>query len=288
MGIKLSRLLQLALTPAVATSTILASPANAATLSFSQVSLSLNNFNQSSQDVSADADGSAIAISDGGLVTADVDFDTIFFADQSQVFANSDSEGRASGEGSRFFGQTQFLSELVGIFDVSAGQDFAFDFEVAFNLENTVDGLQSGSVSTRGSAGFSLFNSLNQELSFVDIFGALNTNLTNDQDNGFFLLPTGANIIVDDIAADFNEQNTPDGKQESAQFLLEGSFQQRFNQDTQLALVGFTTNESCVQAPRVNDACKIPEPSNIVALILVGSWLGVLSSVMKQVIQLAR
>ena len=286
MGIKLRHTLQLALAPAVATSTIFASSANAATFSFSQVSLELDNFNQSPQDISADTDVSSIAISDDGLVTADVNFDSIFFADSSQVFINSESESSASGEGDRFFGQAQFFSELVGIFDVSASQDLEFDFEVSLNLENSVESPQSGSISTSGSASFFLIDNFSQEfLGIFDVFGALNTNLTNDPGDISPLFQISDNILVTDVFS----QNSFGDLQESAQASLEGSFQQGFDDDTQLALIAFTTSESCVQAPQADDACvQIPEPSNILALMVVGSWLSVLSGVMKQVIQLAR
>ena len=286
MNIKLKRNLQLALPPALATVSLFASQANAATLSFSRVSLELNAFTQSAQNVSDKADASAIAIANGDLVTVDIDFTSIFSNKVSQVFANSDAAIELTGQGSRFFGQVQILSQLIGLFEVSAGQVFSFNFDVSLNLKNSVDSPQSGSVITHGGVSFFLIDEPNQNfLGGLNIVSNLNTYSPNNPDDVFPIPETTDNIFITDNSS----QNTSSPLIKSAQATVTGTFQQRFNEDTQIRLIAQTTQESCVQAPRVNDACvKVSEPTNIIALMIFGSWLSVLSSIMKQVIQLAR
>ncbi|MGF1479984.1 MAG: hypothetical protein ACFB4I_10900 [Cyanophyceae cyanobacterium] len=259
-----SQLLLLA-TPLWSSAAIFAFPAQAATLSLSQTFLGLS-FNQSplSNETTDNITQIAVSGSEISQVNPRVSGGVDFVVDEAQTFTQIRFQNQVAGEGDRYFGLSQASGQSVGEFFIEADQVFSFDFLANLTLSNTVSDSLTDSVTTISNLSFSLVDTFAQNIGNFQLLGNLETNLLNEDDD-FLDVDRNGNIV-------FTNSPTPliteQANQESVSITFSGTFQQRFEQPTQLRLTASTMNKTCAQAPQAEDACvKVPEQSSIWALL---------------------
>ncbi len=260
----------LLLTSIVAGHAVLSLPSYAANLSFSSISLGINNFNIHPTGVGIVSDIDITTIADVGVVTANVQLNAMFVSEQTQAFAQSSSQTLIEGFGSQYFGRANINSFLVGNFTVNAQQDLSFDFQASLSLINSLENLDSGGSNAFGNVSLYLLNNLNQEV--IDIFQVLaNLNTLNDPvgtlSQDLLSIKTNPDIFFGNLSSAMISGDL----YESTQVNLTGSFHKTFEQATSLTLVAVT--QSCSRRSNVVGSCaRIPEPSINVSfwLILIG------------------
>lgn len=273
---KISQISLVATTSLVSSLFIANKPALAATFSFSETILELNNFSVSPQNPFADSSTKAVAISggNGDVVQANAEGSLFFEADSDSAFINTDLYTDVSGEGDDFFGFGESSSLAIGSFSIDPNQILSFDFNLNLYAFNEVDRLLNSSVSTFSGVEFLLFDDITNNLigDFTAITN-LDTNLAENINNDFISVEGSENVFFEGSSVEDFEGNI-----ESAELFLEGSFEQFFNNTTQVRLEVASLNRSCVQAPLTDDPCtKVPEPDNAIILILGFLGLGLVS-----------
>ncbi|WP_144266108.1 hypothetical protein [Pleurocapsa sp. PCC 7327] len=262
-------------------------PSYAAIFSASQTYLKLDNFNKIPQDVGVfyeDFNSKTISDKGKGAVQAKLDVDSIFKAEDSLVFAQSNIQSQVLGQGSDYLGDLKISSRLVSKFFIEAEQQFSFDFTAFLGLVNAIERGQDEAASTYAAVSILLIDSINRTaFDSFNLFANLNTDLTEISDSDFFSFTPGNNFRLNQVS----ELPLLGGTQESYQVLVQGSFQRYFPENTQLTLVAVTRNKSCGESSKKLNICvKVSEPSNRFALIgLLGlSSVLLLRRIMKQIV----
>lgn len=249
--------------------------AKAATFSFSEASLLLNNFSINAQNPAANSNSRTIAISNhnpGGTET-DAEANIAFVANSENDFLRTDLYSETSGDGNSFFGFGEASSSAIGNFAIAANQTFSFDFTTSLALFNEVDNSLEHSISSFGGVDFFLFDhNTNDILGNFSAISNLDTNPAEDINNDFIQV-NGTNVVISgDKFEDF------EGNIESADVLVNGSFERLFNTATNVRLEVTAFSLSCVQAPLTSDPCtRVPEPNNTATLLLGFLGLGLIS-----------
>ncbi len=267
-------------------SVTVASSSHAGTFSsIAQVNLALNNFNQFPLGVGVINDVDAIAIAEEGFAQNQIERDTIFFAEDTTVFANGNLQTISVGTGSQYVAKTNLSSILFGRFPIAAGNLFEFRAEGSLYLDTFVETWPVGNASTFGRISLTLFDRLTQNsLPLVNVISIINTNQDPQFNQDFFQAHISPNFGL----MSYDQQVLlTQGNQETTRVNFTGVFQQVFEEDTELDLIAVI--ESCTAGSNEVEICRsVPEPSNQLALILLvcfGSMWGVFSRVMKQIIQ---
>ncbi|OKH20443.1 hypothetical protein NIES593_18880 [Hydrococcus rivularis NIES-593] len=266
--LKINQQLLLFFASIVTGSTVATLPGYAAIFSASQTYLKLDNFNQIPQDIGVfyeDFNSKTISDKGKGAVQAKLDVDSIFKAENSLVFAQSNIQSQVLGSGSDYLGDLKISSRFVGQFFIAADRQFSFDFTALLGLVNAIERGQDEAASTYADISILLIDSLNlKAFDSFNLFANLNTDLTEISDSDFFSLTPGNNFRLNQVS----ELPFLGGIQESYQVLVQGSFQRYFPESTQLTLVAVTRNKSCGESSKKLNICvKVPEPSNQFALI---------------------
>ncbi|MGK7950331.1 MAG: hypothetical protein AB4368_16500 [Xenococcaceae cyanobacterium] len=273
---KISQISLFATTSIVSSFFIANLPAVAATFSFSETILELDNFSISPQNPFADSSTKAVAVSreDGNLAKANAEGSLIFEADSNLAAVNADFYSEASGEGDNLFSFGESSSLAIGSLAIDPNDILSFDFELNLFTFNEVDSLLDASISTFSGVEILLFDDFTNDL--IGNFTAINnldTNLADNVNNDFVSVNGSQNVFFEGSSIeDFT------GNIESAELWLGGSFEQSFNNATQVRLEVATLNRSCVQSPLTNDPCtRVPEPDNTIVLLFGFLGLGIIS-----------
>lgn len=249
--------------------------AKAATFSFSEASLLLNNFSITARNPVVDSNSTSIAITNNSLsqAQADAEANIAFIADSEDDFLMTYLYSETSGDGNSFFGFGEASSLAIGNFSIGANQTFSFDFTTNLALFNEVDSLLNESISSFSGVDFFLLDhNTNDILGNFSAISNLDTNLVEDINNDFIQV-NGTNVVISgDKFEDF------EGNIESADLMVNGSFERLFNTATDVRLEVTAFSLSCVQAPLTSDPCtRVPEPNNTVALLFGFLGLGLVS-----------
>ena len=172
-----------------------------------------------------------------------------------------------------FFGLGEASSLAVGNFSIAANQILSFDFETSLALFHELDNPLDHSISSFSGVDFFLFdNNTNDILGNFSAISNLDTNLTEDINNDFIQVD-GTNVVISgDRFEDF------EGNIESADVLVNGSFERLFNTATDVRLEVTAFSRSCLQSPLTSDPCtRVPEPNNTATLLLGFLGLGLIS-----------
>jgi hypothetical protein len=267
-------------------STVAALPSYAATFTFSQASVRLDNFNQIAQDVGAifDVKGKTISRSGQGAVQAQLGFDGTFSSNPSQVFANSSVQSSIAGTGIDYLGSAKISSKVFGNFFFATEQEFRFNFTAFLDLRNSIDSIQDEAVSSNGNISILLIDSISQKVfDSFNLSAKLNTDLTEISDFDLFSFTPGKDFDLDAV----ERLAFSGGNEEIDITLVRGSFQVSLPENTYLTVIAVAENQSCAESSRELDICvKVPEPSNRFALIsLLGlSGILLLPRIMKQIV----
>jgi hypothetical protein len=238
-------------TVSLGSSTALAS--HAATLSLSESTLNLSNFNQSPQDTASSTLANTFV--EGSQANAFSTANATFFA-APPVSVSNNSASLASGQGNFYSGLGQSQAQNLGAFFVGANQSLSFNFESSLVLRAAADNPSFEGARSTGNLFFLVRDSTSQNI--YGSFGAFGNVATQDN-NDFLDFQIGNGVT---LAGTPTAQTAFGSSQESAQASANGSFAYFFEQPTTVSLLAFTNNQADVQA--------VPENPNPIAFVLLG------------------
>jgi hypothetical protein len=225
------------------------SPSRAATLASSEGYLEFTNFSHFAESVSTNAITNTLSIGQGSSVFTQADATSLFFNDPAE--GSNETSTLAIGENQNYFGIAESLAEVVGIFNVGAGETFSFDFLGYLALAIAVDDPVGETASASGDILFALLDITNDELTLLDTF-LLAGNLTTQGDNNFI-----TTLFNDDESLDILDI---DSQGTAITASAGGSVQRYFSDPARLSLVGINRNQAVV---------AVPEPSNYLATLFI-------------------
>jgi hypothetical protein len=230
-----------------------ASAGHAATLSLSESTLNLSNFNQSPQDTASSTIANTFA--EGNQANAFSTASATFLA-APPVSASNNSASLASGQGNFYSGLGQNQAQNLGSFSVGANQSLSFNFESSLILRAATDNPSFEGARSTGNLFFLVSDSTSQNV--YSSFGAFGNVATQDN-NDFLNFQIGNGVT---LAGTPTTQTVFGGSQESAQTTANGSFAYFFEKPTTVNLLAFTNGQADVQA--------VPENPNPIAFVLFG------------------
>ncbi|MGC9528843.1 MAG: PEP-CTERM sorting domain-containing protein [Limnospira sp.] len=234
--------------------------ADAASFSRSYGEVLINNFSHAPQSVSTLANTNTFTFSSSGSVTAIAEADAI--AIEEPTFAGNYSSSEASGEGSEYLGVARSAAAVIARnFSVGAGETFSFNFYSFLGLATSIDTSPKEAANAWGKIEFFLFDDRRPEtpFEFLNISGGLKT--AGDED-----------FLTVDASDSFNLAQTLNtsfgGFEEYAVAGVSGNFSYTFDDAVNLTLVEVKTNQVTVKAP---------EPSSLMALLILSSFGGAIA-----------
>ncbi|GAX41408.1 hypothetical protein NIES4075_23780 [Tolypothrix sp. NIES-4075] len=266
-------------TPLIATTSLVISPSQAATLALSQGEFSLSNFSLDPEVTATVNNANTSTVAKDGEVSATNNANIDFLLEPPEVINKSLSQ--AFGKNKNYLGLANAEGKVLGNFFVDAGQSFSVDFTAFLDLETSID---EPAENAKASADISFL--------LYDTTDITDPNLLDD----FFdrILSNGTSNIKKSpldffsLTANVNSFNNKDfiTSQKSEYFTLS-------NQDTQFNFGGNTefatalfegslkrsfatpTNLTFIQVRRSQVKVSVPEPSTSPALLFLSALVAV-------------
>jgi hypothetical protein len=277
--LRFTRRFFLLVTPLIATSSLVTSPAQAATLASSEGEFSLINFSLD-PDVTATRNNANIStIAKGGEVSATNNANIDFFDEPSEVINTSFSE--ASGKNKDYLGLANAEGKVLGNFFVDAGQSFSVDFTAFLDLQTSID---EPAENAKANADISFLLLDTTDISDANIlddffdqilsnptskikktpldFFSLTANVNSFNDQDFITSRKSDYITLSNQDTQFNFG----GNTEFATALFKGSLKRSF---------ATPTNLTFIQVRRTQVKVSVPEPSTSTALLFLSALVAV-------------
>jgi hypothetical protein len=266
----------LLVTPLIATSSLVTSPTQAATLASSQGEFSLKNFSLE-PEVTATVNNANISLN--GEVSATNNANIDFLLEPPEVINTSLSQ--AFGENKNYLGLANAEGKVLGNFFVNAGDSFSVDFTAFLDLETSIDEPRENA-RANADISFLLFDTTditdpnllddffdqilsngtsNIKKTPLDFF-YLNGNLNSFNDNDFIRSQRSQNITLSNQDTQFNFG----GNAEFATASFTGSLKRSFANPTNLTFI---------QVRRTQVKVSVPEPSTSAALLFLCALIAV-------------
>lgn len=260
----------LLVTPLIATSSLVTSPTQAATLASSQGEFSLKNFSLE-PEVTATVNNANISLN--GEVSATNNANIDFLLEPPEVINTSLSQ--AFGENKNYLGLANAEGKVLGNFFVNAGDSFSVDFTAFLDLETSIDEPRENA-RANADISFLLFDTTditdpnllddffdqilsngtsNIKKTPLDFF-YLNGNLNSFNDNDFIRSQRSQNITLSNQDTQLNFG----GNAEFATASFTGSLKRSFANPTNLTFI---------QVRRTQVKVSVPEPSTNPALLFL-------------------
>lgn len=274
--LRFTRRFFLLVTPLIATSSLVTSPTQAATLASSQGEFYLKNF---SLDPEVTATKNNANISLNGEVSATNNAKIDFLLEPPEVINKSFSQ--AFGENKNYLGLANAEGKVLGNFFVDAGQSFSVDFTAFLDLETSID---EPAENAKASADISFLLYDTTDITDPNLLDDFFTQLLSDTTPNIKKTP----LDFFDLSANLNSLNGSDfiNSQKSQNFTLS-------NQDTQFNFGGKTefvnalftgslkrsfatpTNLTFIQVRRSQVKVSVPEPATNPALLFLCALVAV-------------
>jgi hypothetical protein len=261
----------LLVTPLIAGSTLATAPSQAATFAQSEGEFSFTNFNQKPFSIGVSADSNTLAISRGGMVTAQSQ-GVVSFVTHPTPEAFNFSLNEAFGESRDYLGEAETQTAIIGDFLVDADTPLSFDFIANLNLNTSIDNPPAENARAAADISFALIDITNNTV--LDLFDLIG-NVETQGDNDFIAFQKSDNVTLNNPVT----TSSFGGNQEYARASIQGSVQRSFANQTNVALVQVTRNKTRVVAP---------EPSTGLALLSFCSVIGVVTRAKRKAMTLAR
>lgn len=247
INLQLGKHLLILFTPFLATSVLITSPSQAATIALSQGKLLFTNFSQSPSDTFTTTNTDTTSISQDGSVVSQAD--AIAYLGVTPSVGYSLTSSQVFGKNTGYSGLGESEAIIQGIFDVNKNTNFSFDFSANLDLKTFTTNPKYEKASASGNLGFALINLANDHvLDYFQVDGSLTTagndSLTyQNSKNVKFGAFTSSNIA---------------GEQEFTTTAFHGYLNHYFQDETTVALVAYNSTQSKV---------AVPTPSMLPALI---------------------
>lgn len=257
--------------PFIATSILTNIPTDAATLAFSQSDIKFTNFSESVGRIELVNNADISGIANGGVFGGQNSASNNSTTSPPEVTSSAFS--LAFGDSRDYKGTAQSQAQIVGNFDVDAGELFSFDFAVKLNLQTAIDNPLIEKAGARGNIYFVLLDTTNTSPDNIkdleDSFFALDTGKLKYNPLEYFKLNGHLNTFgLQDIINYQQSANIKVAKQlvksdfggtsETALASVRGSLQHQFNSKANVTLLALRRNQTSV---------SIPEPALGIALI---------------------
>jgi hypothetical protein len=266
----------LLVTPLIATSSLVISPSQAATLASSQGEFSLKNFSLD-PEVTATVNNANISLN--GEVSATNNANIDFLLEPPEVINTSLSQ--AFGQNKNYLGLANAEGKVLGNFFVDAGDSFSVDFTAFLDLETSIDE-PAENAKANADISFLLYDTTDiTDPNLLDDFFAqllsngtsniqknpldffyLNGNLNSFNDNDFITSQRSQNITLSNQDTQLNFG----GNAEFATALFTGSLKRSFANPTNLTFI---------QVRRTQVKVSVPEPSTSLALLFLCALVAV-------------
>ncbi len=267
----------LLVTPLIASSSLVISPTQAATLASSQGEFSLKNFSLD-PEVTATVNNANISLN--GEVSATNNANIDFLLEPPKVINKSLSQ--AFGENKNYLGLANAEGKVLGNFFVDAGESFSVDFTAFLDLQTSIDKPAAENAKASADISFLLYDTTDiTNSNLLDDFFAqflsdtkpnikktpldffyLNANLNSFNDNDFIKSRKSEYITLSNQDTQLNFG----GKAESATALFTGSLKRSF---------ATPTNLTFIQVRRTQVKVSVPEPSTSPALLFLCALVAV-------------
>jgi hypothetical protein len=266
----------LLVTPLIATSSLVTSPTQAATLASSQGEFYLKNFSLD-PEVTATVNNANISLN--GEVSATNNANIDFLLEPPKVINKSLSQ--AFGQNKNYLGLANAEGKVLGNFFVDAGDSFSVDFTAFLDLETSID-KPAENAKASADISFLLFdtNDIADPSLLDDFFDRLLSDITPNIKKtplDFFYLNGTLNSFNDnDFIRSQRSQNITLSKQDT---------QFNFGGNAEFATASFTgslkrsfatpTNLTFIQVRRTQVKVSVPEPSTSLALLFLCALVAV-------------
>lgn len=247
-------------------------PSNAATFAFSQADFQVNNVSSSINDIELINQGNVSGQTNGGIFGGQNNASNQYTTSPLEI--NSSAFSLAFGDNRDYAGTVQAQAQILGNFEVDAGQLFSFDFSASLGLETDIDDPLAEKANALGEILFYLFDTTN--VSQNEIFDSFANVLANNSNLKYNPLDTfrlhgslntlGLPDFIDYQRSEnifFSNENKQfdfDGTEESASALVRGSLRRSFANKSNVTLLAMRRTQSAVQ---------VPESSLLIALALL-------------------
>lgn len=235
--------------------TIAIAPSQAATSASSKAEVKLINFSQELENIEAITKVKAIAISESGSLTSEIETEVEGDADANRT--SNFSSHLAEGADGDYFGFSRSVTKVLGNFVVEK-EPFTFDFSAFLELDTSIDNPSLEDAISRGRTSILLYNSRKNRL--LDSFAISGGLFAKDQGD-FLKIKASKNFVIDFLETQRDFQ----GNQETATAKATGQFSRFFRKETHLRLVQVQRNRVNIQG---ENSVKVPESSNLLALLL--------------------
>ena len=270
----------LLVTPLIATSSLVTSPTQAATLSLSQGEFSLKNFTLEPEVTATVNNANTSTIAKDGEVSATNNAKIDFLLEPPKVINKSLSQ--AFGQNKNYLGLANAEGKVLGNFFVDAGDSFSVDFTAFLYLETSIDKPAAENARASADISFLLFDTTditdpnllddffdqllsdatpNIKKTPLDFF-YLNANLNSFKDNDFITSKKSEYFTLSKQDTQFNFG----GNAEFATALFTGSLKRSFANPTNLTFI---------QVRRSQVKVSVPEPSTSSALLFLCALVAV-------------
>jgi hypothetical protein len=231
--------------PVIATSAIAPLPGQAATLSLSGASTTIDGFSHTpySIDTFTDTNTETSVLSGNVQAIAEAGAD---FALQPVTIGSNFTLTQTNGEGQYYFGIAHSQSDILGRFQINSGEAFSFNFLTALQLEISVDSPEFETTFANGSIQFNLFDNFTGSL--LDSFGLVGQ-LDSLGTNSLDLKSSSSLQQVEFLNPYFSN-----GAHASSSTQLSGHYTHTFSSPVDITLAESKVNQVEVHA--------VPEPSS--------------------------
>lgn len=269
----------LLVTPLIATSGLVTSPSQAATLASSQGEFYLKNFSLDPEVTATVNNANTSTIAKGGEVSATNNTNIDFFDEPSEVINTSFSQ--AFGKNKNYLGLANAEGKVLGNFFVDAGESFSVDFTAFLDLQTSIDE-PAENAKASADISFLLFDTtdITDPNLLDDFFDQILSNTTSNikkKPLDFFSLNANVNSFDNDdfltsLKSEYITLSNQDtqfnfgGNTEFATAFFEGSLKRSF---------ATPTNLTFIQVRRTQVKVSVPEPSSSQALLFLCALVAV-------------
>jgi hypothetical protein len=270
----------LLVTPLIATSSLVTSPSQAATLALSKGEFYLKNFSLDPEVTATVNNANTSTIAKDGEVSATNNTNIDFLLDPPKVTNKSLSQ--AFGKNKNYSGLANAEGKVLGNFFVDAGESFSVDFTAALDLETSIDEPSAENALASADISFLLFDTtdITDPNLLDDFFDRILSNATSNIKKtplDFFSLTANVNSFNDEdfiksrkseyiTLSNQDTQFNFRGNTEFATALFEGSLKRSF---------ATPTNLTFIQVRRSQVKVSVPEPSTSPALLFLSALVAV-------------
>jgi len=266
-------------TPLIATSSLVTSPTQAATLALSQGEFYLKHFSLDPEVTATVNNAKTSAIAKDGEVSATNNANIDFLLEPPKVINTSLSQ--AFGENRNYLGLANAEGKVLGNFFVDAGDTFSVDFTAFLDLETSID---ASAENAKASADISFLLFDTTDITDPNLLDDFFTHLLSDTKPNIKKTPLDFFYLNANVNS-FNDNDFITSQKSEYVTLSNQDTQYNFGGNDEFATATFTgslkrsfatpTNLTFIQVRRSHVKVSVPEPSTSLALLFLSALVAI-------------